>query len=100
MAYILQQGATLPAFQPTFTDDTGTAINLTGGTLALKLRNLSTLVETNGAGSWTVTNALQGKASYAWAAADTQTKGQFVILVSVTYAGGVMKFDPIALTIQ
>lgn len=88
-------GATLPLWNATLSDDTGAAVNLTGATLSLIIRNTRTLTDQTGAGSWTITGATAGQAQYTWAAADSATIGDYVLIVVATYAGGVLKTDPI-----
>jgi hypothetical protein len=96
----MTQGSTLPALQVTFTSDAGTAIDLTNGTIALALVNLASNSSTAGTGTWSVTNALQGKATYAWSLTDLATKGYYHVIITITWASGVMKFDPIPLEIR
>ena len=87
---------TLPIMALTLTDDTGAAINLTGATLSLTIHNTQTQEDVAGAGTWAITNATAGQATYTWASADTQTAGQFMLYVRITYSGGVAVADPIS----
>jgi hypothetical protein len=88
-------GATLPVMALTLTDDTGAAINLTGATLSLIIHNTQTQEDVAGAGTWAITNAAAGQATYTWASGDTATAGSFLLYVKATYSGGVAIADPI-----
>jgi hypothetical protein len=79
----------------TFVDDGNAAINLTGATLTLIIHNTQTNTDATGAGSWTITNAAGGLATYAWAAADSATSGTYLLYIKATYSGGVSICDPI-----
>lgn len=92
-----EHGATLPVWEVTVQDDTGVAINLTGATISLVIVNTLTGVQLTGAGSWTITNAAAGQATYYWAAADTAVPGSYKLLVSITLApGSILKPDPVS----
>ncbi len=93
-------GQTLQTWQPTLTQDGGAAVNLTGATLSLTIRNAVTLVDRVGTGIWTIVNATSGIANYAWSAADVATSGSYLLYVTATYSGGVMIFDPIPWTLN
>lgn len=89
-------GATLPLWNVTIADDSGAAVNLTGATLSLIIRNTRTLTDQTGAGSWSITSATAGQAQYTWAAADSATPGDYALIIVATYSGGgVLKTDPI-----
>ena len=91
-------GQTLPALAITLLDDDNAPVNLTGATLALLIESESTTGSTNepvGAGTWTITNATAGQATYAWAAADVATAGQYQLRVVVTLPNGTVKTDAV-----
>lgn len=94
-------GATLPQWAATITDDSGAAVNLTGATLSLIIRNTQTGQETTGAGAWTITNATNGQASYAWAAGDSAVAGVYSLIVKIAFSGGgEMICDAVPWTVQ
>jgi hypothetical protein len=94
-------GATLPVWQATFTDDSGNALNLTGATLSLIIHNTQTQEDVAGAGTWTITNATSGQATYAWAAADSAEPGIYSLSVRITFSGGgVLYTDPVPWTVN
>lgn len=93
-------GQTLPAMEPTFEDDNGNAINLTGATITLKFRNQQTNQDQVGAGTWNILSATGGIAQYSWASADVATAGSYLIYVDVTYSGGKRTFDPVPFIIS
>lgn len=88
-------GQTLPVMSLTLTDDTGAAINLTGAALSLIIHNTQTQEDVAGAGTWDITNATAGQATYTWASADSSVAGNFTLYIKATYAGGVAIADPI-----
>jgi hypothetical protein len=88
-------GATLPQWQVTLVDDAGDPLNLTGATLSLLIYNTETGVETTGAGTWNITNASAGQATYAWSATDSAVPGKYALRIKATYAGGFECSDPI-----
>lgn len=77
----------------------GTAYNLTGATFAMKMesvpfKNLKTCT-----GLWTIQDAVNGKASYSWQAADVSDVGNWNLYVSITIGGKTIHADPKSLTI-
>lgn len=84
----MYQGDTLPAYTRTCLDQNGNVINLTGATIAIKFMPSQGGAVITGAGTPTITNAVAGQISYAWAAADTATIGTYSLWVIVTMAGG------------
>lgn len=88
-------GATLPVWAVTITDDTGAAVNLTNATITLLIRNVNNTSGVSGAGTWTITNATAGQATYSWAAADSANVGSYMLTVIITFSNGVIKTDPV-----
>ena len=87
-------GQTLPYYQPSFDTNTGAVVPLTGATLSLKMVNLTTGAEIIGSGVWTIDNAAQGLAHYAWAAADTATAGNYAVYSIASFSGAMEYFQP------
>lgn len=79
-----------------FTDHSGTAFSLAGvnaANIVLKLKNPSTNTTKTGAGSWTITDAAAGKATYSVATADVNTSGIWEMQVYVPFPTGGQHFD-------
>jgi hypothetical protein len=81
-----------------FSHTDGSAIDLTGATLALVMES-SAGVRQLGSGTWTIDNAAAGQAHYAWSSADVATAGTWTIQVSITIGGQTEHCDPKLLTI-
>lgn len=78
----------------TFVDHEGNADPLTGATnLLLQLQNTANGAVTNGTGTWTITNAAEGQATYAWAVADVAQAGTFLLQVSAMMPDGPAHWD-------
>jgi hypothetical protein len=88
-------GQRLPTMTLTINKDTGSAQDLTGASLSSILHNTNTGQDTAMTGTWTVTNATSGIATYAWTAADTATPGSYTIIVSAAIGGLPLTGDPI-----
>ncbi len=78
-----------PNYSVELADDDGIALNLTGATnFTLTLQNMSNpMLVKHGVGTWTIIDASNGKASYAYASADLNTAGNWLRFVSVQLAG-------------
>lgn len=80
-------GQLLPVWTVTFTDDSGATLNLTGATLTLQIRNKSSGAVTSGAGSFVVTSASTGLATYSPDAADVAAAGEYEVRGVATIGG-------------
>ena len=90
----MKQGDTGPSLTATLKNPDGTAANLSGATVKLNIkarRGGTTLVNH---GTVTVTDATNGRVSYAWQVADTANPGSFYVEWEVTYAGGMITTYP------
>ena len=94
----LYVGDTLVPLSVQFSNRDGTAINLTGATLALVMES-STGTRQVGAGTWTIDNAAAGQAHYTWSSADVAVPGTWTIQVAITVGGQTEHCDPKLLTI-
>lgn len=91
----MQQGATLPAFVFSFLDDNGAAVPITGATLVLYFYDPTTNQQTQGAGSFAVTNGAGGLALYTWNAQDTAAPFNGYLVVHINaQSGGTYVPDP------
>ncbi len=80
-------GQLLPVWTVTFQDDSGVALDLTGASLTLQIRNRSSGAVTSGAGSFVITSASTGVATYSPASADVATAGEFEVRGIATIGG-------------
>jgi len=80
-----KQGDTYPPIEATLENKDGTAINLTGATVAFHTKRAGTVV-TNAAA--TVTDATGGEVSYTLVAADTAAAGEYEIEWEITFSDG------------
>lgn len=92
-------GFTSPPYNVTLIDDNGNPINLTGvaGTaFTWTLQNITENITFRGSGTWTVTNAAAGQASYALTSADVATAGNCLVYVTVQLPSesSPREFDP------
>ena len=85
-------GQTSPNWEITVNDDTGAAVNITGATLTLTIRNTVNGQDTAGAGTWSITNGAAGQATYTWGANDSATAGNYLLIVKITLSGGGVLF--------
>lgn len=80
-------GATQP-WQFTLRDETGTAVNLTGGAVKLTMRKRGVATNKVENQACTLTSATTGVVTYAPQAADVDTPGTFDIEIAYTDASG------------
>lgn len=88
-------GQTGPTMQASIKTDDGTAALLSGAVLMLTIHNTRTNTDSIGAGTWTITDSVNGIAHYAWAAADTAVAGAYALIISYTLNGATYICDPI-----
>lgn len=95
-------GQTNPPLSLSFKDDSGSAINLTSVTLSLLIRNTQWQTpDIVGGGSFTITNAAAGLATYQWVTADTQLASDyFQLLFKAVNGSAVTYFDPVPFQIK
>lgn len=66
---------------------------LIGTAFHLLIKNMSTQIEVAGLGTWSVIDALNGRAQYAWNAADVANAGVFGIRATVQFTSGLVTFE-------
>jgi len=89
----IKRDATGPTFRATLVDAEGEPIDLTGATVAFRMRNERTQrIKVDAAA--TVTDSTAGRVAYSWLAADTDEAGIFSAEVVVTFADGRIEVFP------
>lgn len=86
--FTVMQGDRLPLLYATLSDDEGGVINLTGCTVAFRMKAESDRITKVVAGACVVDVAATGDVHYAWAALDTDTPGIYRAHFRVTDASG------------
>ena len=81
------QGSTRPTLPVVFVKNDGSPVVITGATLAGKIRKQGTSASVALAGSVSVTDGPNGKATLSYTSADVATAGLFVVQVTATIAG-------------
>lgn len=85
----MKQGDRLPALRMQLLDSAGAVIDLTGATVAFRMRSVGgSLVSLTGTAS--VVSAAAGQVQFAWGAGDTDTVGGYQAEWACTFAGGVL----------
>lgn len=85
-------GNTLPYFNRTLEYEDQTAVDLTGKTVTLMLRDLTSPAPVALTGSMTIVNATAGQVSYQFSAQDTAVPGEYQARFIVTQGGDTMDF--------
>lgn len=78
----IKQNDRLPIFSETLVDASGNAIDLTGCTAKLQMRDKENTLVLDTA--LTIDDAEAGEVSYAWAAVDTQYAGEYLAEIEIT----------------
>lgn len=79
------QNALRPTQRITWTDDNGTALDLTGATITGKIRNETTKVVRSIAGSLPIVTAASGIFDWIYAAGDVVDAGSFEVQFTASY---------------
>jgi predicted P-loop ATPase/GTPase len=77
-----------PTFQTTLKDNAGTAVNVTGATVVVRMTRIGATSRTIDDASATLDNAAGGVVSYQFSDTDTATHGVYRLNWVVTYSGG------------
>jgi TRAP-type mannitol/chloroaromatic compound transport system substrate-binding protein len=79
------QGARRPSQTITWTDENGTALDLSGATITARIRNTTSNVAAASDGAFTVVTAASGIFRWDYSAADVATAGDFEVQFTATY---------------
>lgn len=91
-------GDTLVPFAPVFQHRDGSAVDLTGTSISMKMT--STTGPKTCTGAWIIDNATAGKAHYNWQTADVDTPGIWTLYVVITLSGAFVHADTKTLEIK
>ena len=75
--FYIKQADTLPKIKATLKDSTGAAINLSGGSVAFRMRRKGTTGAPVVDAAGVITGAATGQVEYQWTAANTATVGTY-----------------------
>ena len=90
----LQLGDTRPLLLATLFNPDGSAVNLSGATVAFRMRNAVSRALVINDQPATILSAGEGRVRYTWLAADTDTAGEFESWFVVTYGAGEVESFP------
>lgn len=93
MAFFIKQNDTAPILQADLKDASNTAIDVTGATIAFKMRPVSSTTATIDRAA-TIVDAEAGSVKYEWVTGDTATAGSYFAEFQVTFAGGRIETFP------
>jgi len=79
-------------FAPVFQHMDGSTFNLSGATVTMKMQDQDGNLKTCN-GTWTVDDAVNGKAHYTWQSADVSTAGVWNLYITITIAGSPVHAD-------
>lgn len=88
------QGDTGPAYVTTLEKSDGTAQDLTGATVTFSMTRIGAKSATVSHAPVSVTDAPNGKVTYAWGATDTATAGDYNAQFTATFANGAVVSYP------
>ena len=92
MTFYIKQNDTKPIISATLINVDGSVANLTGASIAFKMRKSGETSSTVDS-SATIASASTGEVAYSWIASNTQTVGSYEGEFQVTYAdGGIQTF--------
>lgn len=79
------QGARRPSQTITWTDEDGTALDLSGATITARIRNITSNLTATSDGAFTIVTAASGIFRWDYSAADVATAGSFEVQFTATY---------------
>lgn len=80
------QGARRPSQTITWTDENGTALDLSGATITARIRNTTANTTVASDGTFTVVTAASGIFRWDYSAADVATAGSYEVQFTATYS--------------
>lgn len=92
--FFLKKGDTEPAFERTLEDVDGTEVNLSGASVVFLMRKRGETATVVDAAADIDADPSSGLVSYAWAAGDTDTPGDYDAEFEVTFDGGGVQTFP------
>ena len=92
MAFYIKQNDTSPSLSATLTDYNGNAVNLTGASAKMHMKDQGGTLKVNAA--MTVTDADAGIIKYDWQSGDTDTVGSYNVEFQVTYSDSSIETFP------
>lgn len=92
-------GDTGAPFDPLFLHKDGSVVDLTGATISMIMEDSEGNVKI-AMGTFTVTNAAGGQASYSYAASDVNTAGSWTLYIAITIGGKPIHADKKTLNIE
>lgn len=92
--FTIKAGDRLPKLRMTLTDGSGAALDLTGATVAFRMRAQRGGALISLTGSAAVITAASGIVEYSWGTGDTATPGEYFGEWVLTYAGPVTRTVP------
>jgi hypothetical protein len=92
MTFYIKQNDTKPIISATLINGDGSVANLTGASVAFKMRKFGETASTVDSAA-TIASAANGEVTYSWIASNTTTVGSYEGEFQVTYAdGGIQTF--------
>jgi len=82
------QGARRPSQTITWSDENGTALDLTGATITARIRNTTANTTVASDGAFTVVTAASGIFRWDYSTADVATAGDFEVQFTATFEAG------------
>lgn len=86
--FYIKQGDTLPSIKSVLKDSAGTAVNLTGVTVAFRTKLVNSTTAPSLGGAAVIEDAANGQVRYDWQVADTTTAGLYYAHWVVTWGSG------------
>ena len=93
MAFFIKQNDTSPILQANLKDGNNAAVDVSGASIAFKMRPVSSSVATvNSAAA--IIDGPAGSVKYEWQGSDTATAGSYFAEFQVTFSGGKIETFP------
>lgn len=93
--FVIKAGDRLPKLRQTLYDGAGVALDLTGATVTMRLRDQKgTTLKTLTGSAAVIAPATSGVVEFSWGSSDTDTPGEYFAEWVLTYAGSVTRTVP------
>ena len=93
MAFFIKQNDTSPILQANLKDGNDAAVDVSGATIAFKMRPVSSTTATIDSAA-TIIDGTSGSVKYEWQSSDTATAGSYFAEFQVTFSGGKIETFP------